>query len=424
VRQVLPRPDLRDNRSVRTSPSGRHVAPGAGRRALRLGAGAAVLLLLLGIAGLIATREGPATPAERPSVALHPEPRVSRRVQPGAGDEPYATWRIPGDHALLTIPTVASDGTAWAGQLHDNTLTRIHAPTGTLTTVTLPVDGPARIISAVADSPLRVWLTLEGRHALALFDLERRTYREYPTPTRGSSPFGLAQDAQRRLWFTELTGHAVGLLDPRTESFTEYDLPGEEVHPYLLAIGADGRIWFTVVSHPAVGVLDPTSGDVRVMAVPGLAEQDGTTGIAVGQDGDIWFGTRRGLLGRVQPDTGAITIRATPAAAVYGVAAAPGGLVWLATLGDSIHAFDPVQQAFCSVPTGTDTRWLAVGADGALWVSQGVDETNALGRLSPEQAAQPCGRGTGPGRPAGSAGDDQPGADGSRGRGSSGRGVA
>jgi virginiamycin B lyase len=303
----------------------------------------------------------------------------------------YATWIAPGQDGVLTVPAVAADGTAWAGDLERNTLLRVHAETGTVTSVTLPVADPARSISLAAESPIRVWFTQEGRHALALFDLERRTYQEYPTPTPNSSPFGLARDGDGRLWFTELTGQRIGRFDPATETFTEYELPGEDARPYLLAIAADGRVWFTLVSHPAVGVLDPMTGQVTLLPVPGLIEGDGTTGIAVAGDGRVWFGTLRGTLGSVDPATQVVSVRATPAATVYGVAVAPSGLVWFATLGQAIYAFDPRQQAFCSVQTGADARWLAAGEDGSVWVTQGEGSTNALGRLRPERAARACG---------------------------------
>lgn len=272
-------------------------------------------------------------------------------------------------------------------------ITRVHADSGTVTTVSLPGDDPARITSVVAQTPIQLRPTLEGRHAIASFDLEQRRYREYPTPTAQSSPFGLAADAKGRLWFTELNDHRIGRFDPTTEAFQEYELPLEGLHPYLLAVGQDGRIWFTVIDRPLVGVLEPESGEVALMPVADAGTPNGTTGIAVAPDGGIWFGTLRGALGRVDPTSLAVERVASPEPLIYGVTAATDGKIWLATTGDRIYAFTPSSRAFCPLPTGDGARWLALGDDGTIWVSEGIGSTNALGRVSAERATTVCPQG-------------------------------
>lgn len=50
----------------------------------------------------------------------------------------------------------------------------------------------------------------------------------------------------------------------------------------------------------------------------------------------------------------------------------------------------PESRSFCPVPVGEGARWLAVGEDGAIWVSEGTGSANALGCISAERAANAC----------------------------------
>jgi streptogramin lyase len=192
------------------------------------------------------------------------------------------------------------------------------------------------------------------------------------------------------VWFTELAAHQIGVFDPATERFREFPLPGDELHPYWLAVGNDGRVWFTVLTAPFVGVLDPAGGEIAVLRVPGVADRYGTTGIAVADDGAVWFGIRGGQLGRVDPVALTITTFPSPGDDAYGVAAGGNGLVWLATTGDEIYAFNPQAETFCPLKTGGNAWWVTAAADGSIWVAEGTRGAGVLGRVSAARAAEVC----------------------------------
>lgn len=350
--------------------------------------GVVALLGVIIVAAVIALRPSPSpTQAERSAAGRAlAERRQVRPTQTGA----YTTWPIPLPDGMLTIPAVGRDGNAWIGTMGPNTLMLLHGTTGQYTAITFP-DGPVHTIGSAVDTRGNAWLAQSNRNALGRFDLELRTYEEFPTPTADSSPFGIIVDSDEHVWFTELAAARIGLFDPASRLFKEYPLPDETLYPYLLAVAPDGRIWFSTLKTPYVGVLDPNDGTITLHRIAGMDDQTGTTGIAVAADGTVWFGARAGRLGRFDPASGESELFQSSGSDAYGVAVDSGGRVWLATTDAAVYAFDPATRAFCAVQTGPASRWVTAAADGSVWVAQGTGEKNAVGRIGPERAANPCG---------------------------------
>lgn len=94
----------------------------------------------------------------------------------------------------------------------------------------------------------------------------------------------------------------LGSYDPSSAVFREYPNAAPGFAPHWLAVAPDGRIWFTSISEGGLGVLTPADGQIDLVPVPGGPD---TTGIDVGADGTIWFGTAAGQLGPLVPATGA-----------------------------------------------------------------------------------------------------------------------
>jgi virginiamycin B lyase len=373
-----------------THPSHRTILAGdALQRAIRL----AVLVALLaagfaavsGLAARCGQEDGPA-----PAPGSGSESATFGRRGPATDADGYARWSIPGADALLMIPAVDTNGQVWIGEMGSNTLEWFQPAYGRAHPFPFPVDPPAQTMGVVVDGASIAWLAQDGRHAIGRFDLERREYTEYPTPTAQSSPFGIALAPDGRVWFTEIAAHQIGVLDPANGGITEYPIPGDHTHPYWLAVAPDGRVWFTVITAAVVGVLDPASGAVRLLPVPGLDESDGTTGLTIAPDGAEWFGSREGSLGRIAPDGVTVSVQKTPAESVYGVAATEDGVIWAASPREQVYGYRPETGAFCTVQTGPGAWWVTAAADGGLWVSEGVRGANMLGRISAERAAA-CG---------------------------------
>lgn len=313
----------------------------------------------------------------------------------GSASAGYERWNVPGDERLLMIPAVGRDGRVWTGEMDGRSLS-LQAAAGTRP-LDLPV--PAGVgthtMGVALDDAGTVWLAQDGTHAIGRYDPEMRRYTAYPTPAQNSSPFGIATDAIGRVWFTEVAGRRIGVFDPDTETFTEYPLPDGAGNPYWLTVAPDGRVWFSMLTAPSVGVLDPQSGAIRIEPIPGLSERDGTTGIDLAADGGVWFGTRGGVLGRIEPERLTVETYRTPGDRIYGVAGDRNGRVWAASTGDAVFAFDPTTRQFCTVRTGNGAWWLTDAPDGSIWVSESVRGASGLGWISPERAVDPCTGGAG-----------------------------
>src|SRR5215211_5028411 len=70
---------------------------------------------------------------------------------------------------------------------------------------------------------------------------------EYPLPTAGSSPWGIAAGPDGNLWVTQRAANGVGKVARVTTSgaFTEYPVPTVAgAQPTDIAAGPDGNLWF------------------------------------------------------------------------------------------------------------------------------------------------------------------------------------
>lgn len=369
---------------------GRTLSP-TDRRPSRLGwlaTGFAAVAGIAIVAALISTRRSPPDPGTE--IGAPGVERGLARSSTAAGADGYTTWTFPSENGLLMLPSAGRNGLVWAGDMATRQLVRLNPFDGNYARYDFPGAVPTLPMGSATDDGTGVWLAQEGAHAIARFDYETGAYQEYPTPTSKSSPFGIAVAQDGRVWFTELAAHQIGVFDPASQSFQEYPLPSEEIHPYTLAVAPDGRVWFTTITTPLVGVLDPSTSAVSLLQVPDLGDQPGTTGISIASTGDIWFGTLGGRLGRVDPAGMSVTSVQSPAATAYGVAADQFGRVWLAATTNVIYAYKPGEYTFCTVRTGPGARWLTAAADGAIWVTEGGGQTNAIGRVSPDRVAHPC----------------------------------
>jgi virginiamycin B lyase len=364
-------------------------------RLARVAVGVAAMALIV-IAASIALDQ----PAARHDARLSRAPRdqFARLSTPGIGGATgsgpavsgYQHWDVHGDRRLLMIPAVGRDGRVWAGEMDGETLT-LHAASGAQPlALPLPSGSGAHTGGVTIDTFNTIWLAQDGTHAIARYDPETRRYTSYPTPSPNSSPFGIAIDTTGRVWFTEVAARRIGRFDPDTETFAEYTLPDGGGNPYWLAVAPDGRIWFTTLTAPSIGVLDPRTNAIEMVAIPGLSDDDGTTGIDLTADDAIWFGTRRGTLGRIDPASLSIATYRTPGAAVYGVTADRNGRVWAASTRDAVFAFDPRTEQFCTVPAGNGAWWLTDAPDGSIWIAESVTGASGFGWISPERAAAPC----------------------------------
>lgn len=269
-------------------------------------------------------------------------------------------------------------------------------------------------------------LVAGGRPALA------QVITEYPVPTAGSQPTGIAAGPDGALWFTEGNGSRIGRITtsgamveypvPTSESWptdivagpdgalwfteriaarigrittsgtvTEYPLPTAASFPTAMVPGPDGALWFVETFANTIGRIT-TSGVITEFPLP--ARSDGTsnqpTGLAAGADGALWFTERIGnKIGRITT-TGIITEFPLPVAAGEGrspgrIVAGPDGALWFTEW--NLNRFSAIGRITTSGDLTEFTLSLpysgpgaiTVGPDGALWFTEAVSK---IGRIT------------------------------------------
>lgn len=104
-------------------------------------------------------------------------------------------------------------------------------------------------------------------------------------------------------------------------------------------------------------------------------------------DGTVWWGElNQGRIGRLQPDTGALTWWPTPGSAGnYGVNFDAGGHVWVTGDPEQLFSFDPATGRLCTyeIPDSGSSDYVLAGDD-TVWLGDRVN--GRLYRLTPSAA--------------------------------------
>ncbi len=203
---------------------------------------------------------------------------------------------------------------------------------------------------------------------------------EYPTPTLGSSPRGLAAGPDGAVWFVERNANLIG----RITAFgvvTEYPLPTPGAWPTEIALGPDAALWFTEQAANAIGRIEP-GGAVTEFPLP--TPDSNPTGIALGPDGALWFTEQTGnRIGRIATD-GTVTEFRVPTTSSWpqGIAAGPDGNLWFTEFrANRIGRITPGGQVTEFPLAGSrGPMGIAPGPDGNLWFTEAT--WNAIGRIT------------------------------------------
>ena len=149
-----------------------------------------------------------------------------------------------------------------------------------------------------------VWYANSNTGSIWRYDVPTGNFTEFPT---GSTPSGVAVDAQGIVWFsgTDANGDGqIGRLDPATGAVTATPVAGSR--PGHIAVASDGKVWFTDRFSHIVGYLDPSDNN-RVRQFATLTPEAGPQDIAAANGGSMWFAQARvGNVARITPD-GTIT---------------------------------------------------------------------------------------------------------------------
>ena len=102
--------------------------------------------------------------------------------------------------------------------------------------------------------PLGVYMARVFSCERTVLDPVARTWREYPLPTLGALPAGIAIDAADNVWFTEFSGNKIGLLPAGHTSVVEFRIPTSNSGPEDIRI-IGGEPWFTEQYGNKIGVI-------------------------------------------------------------------------------------------------------------------------------------------------------------------------
>jgi streptogramin lyase len=210
---------------------------------------------------------------------------------------------------------------------------------------------------------------------------------EFPLPSAGSAPWGIATGPDGALWFTESGRSRIGRITT-TGVVSEFAIPTPNSGPVGIASGPDATLWFAEDSAGKVGRIT-LAGEITEFPTGAFAVGDSTGEIARGSDGNMWFTEwDAGQIGRIT-SAGVVTLFTIPDTPLQGanlnpsdIAAGPDGALWFTeangnkigriTTGGAITLF--------VIPGATNgTRSITAGPDGALWFTESAGR---IGRIT------------------------------------------
>ncbi len=213
----------------------------------------------------------------------------------------------------------------------------------------------------------------------------RVSIREWLVPSLGSRPHDPMAAADGSVWWTGQWSSALGRLDPATGVMKEFPLPPNS-GPHGLAEDAVGNVWFTGISQNYIGKLDPTTGEVTQYPVT----EEGARGPhtpTFDQRGTLWFTLQSGMVGRLVPETGVMTIVSTPSDNTYpyGIVVNSAGVPWYVDFrGNRLGSVDPktmeIREYVLPSPDARPRR-LTLTPDDVVWYTDYA--RGYLGRFDP-----------------------------------------
>lgn len=240
---------------------------------------------------------------------------------------------------------------------------------------------------------------LEARRLLAAV-----TITEFPIPTAGSGPVGIAAGYDGNLWFTDQGSTSgvhdrIGRITP-SGAVTEYPLPTPISGLSGITAGPDGNLWFTEAYANKIGRITP-NGVITEFNLPPHDPSAHPTGITAGADGNLWFtesgeSSQNGEIGRIAP-SGEITLFPLPTRSFppardlgTGITLGPNGNVWFTE-----HRFGSNNDLIGEItPEGVITEYdlpgpnsyptgITAGPDGNLWFTENTFDVARIGRITP-----------------------------------------
>lgn len=250
------------------------------------------------------------------------------------------------------------------------------------------------------DSSGNLWFTEPVTNAIGEYDTTNN-WHQWTVPTSGASPLDLTIDQYGHVWFTELSANQIGEFDPNTSTFKENPTPTSNSTPYGIA-GPDPTthsIWFTENNQfvHRIGRITPNAdGTLNGPIQEYLTNSSAPNGITphlitYDNQGNIWWsegydgmigqlviskatsGTNQGVTEYTVPScSGCLSIH------ISGIAVDKNGTVWFDdSLNSRYGSFVPGTSAFsmyvidkCTTSNSHPHDGLAADSNNNIWISE------------------------------------------------------
>jgi virginiamycin B lyase len=176
------------------------------------------------------------------------------------------------------------------------------------------------------------------------------------------------------VWFTAQRSGHLGWFEPNTGR-TELVPLGAGSAPHGVIAGPDGAAWITDGGLGAIVRVHWPDRAIRTFPLPQGAPYANLNTATFDAEGDLWFTGQSGVIGKLAPNRGVVTLRAAPrGAGPYGICTTPRGEVWWCSLAGSFIARIDRRTGESSVvePPTREQGARRVWADrrSRLWVSE------------------------------------------------------
>jgi len=186
------------------------------------------------------------------------------------------------------------------------------------------------------------------------------------------------------VWYTAQSTGELGRLNPATGE-TQHLKLGAPSAPHGVIVGPDGAPWITDGGRNAIVRVDPVSMEIARFPLPANRGGANLNTATFDLQGALWFTGQSGVYGRLDPTVGQMDVFSAPLGpGAYGMATAPDGTIWFASLASNyLGRIDPTGAATVIEPPtprqGTRRVW--TDSAGIVWTS----EWNAgqVGRYDP-----------------------------------------
>lgn len=176
------------------------------------------------------------------------------------------------------------------------------------------------------------------------------------------------------VWFSAQRSGHLGWFDPRSGR-SELIALGRGSSPHGVIQGPDGAAWLTDGGLQALVRVSWPQREVRRFDLPAGTPYANLNTCAFDGAGDLWFTGQSGVVGKLAPKTGVVTLQQAPGGrGPYGICATPRGEVWWCSLaGSFIARIDPRSGVSVVVqpPTpGQGARRVWSDSRGRIWVAE------------------------------------------------------